>query len=142
MSKITSRGESLSCYCEAYLNNSNVTLSSKLLVLLDTFVINRGGFSITDNGIKVPKDGVVSVSASAMLSPYTGYAGLTINVNSTPKADYYQSPGSKTYGCLELANRLVTVKAGDIIYLYAQSSVTTDIVVNNSRTRLTIQYLD
>lgn len=142
MSKITSRGKSLSYYCEAYQKNSTVTLSAKTSALLDTFSINHGGFTISNYGIKVPKDGVISVSASAMLSPYTGYAGLTIRVNSADKADYFQSPANKTYGCLELSNRLINVTAGDVIYLYIQSSETTDVVINNSRTRLTIQYLD
>lgn len=132
----------LNPFCEAYQANNSVTGStSRPVIKLDTFVINEKGFELSDYGIKMPKAGIVSISASLMISPFNGYCGMWIYKNNTAPIHQYYSPGKVTYGVIEMSNRLLEVTKGDVLYLKFASDNGSDIAEKNTRTRMTIQYL-
>lgn len=132
----------LNPFCEAYqANNSTTGSTSRLVVKLDTFVINEKGFELSDYGIKMPKAGIVSISASLMISPFNGYCGMWIYKNNTAPIHQYYSPGKLTYGVIEMSNRLLEVSKDDVLYLKFASDNGSDIAEKNTRTRMTIQYL-
>lgn len=129
-------------FCEALMDGVNVTMqNTRDLIQLNKFVTKNGNFEITNYGVKVPNSGVISVSASVMLSPWTGYSGIVIYKNSTYMLDTYRPAGAQKYGVIEMSERLLSVKAGDIIYLYVGAS-SGDVIQGSTRTRMTLKYLD
>lgn len=118
------------------------TASSATKLPLTEFIQNNDSFQISDGGIKCPYTGTISVTASAMVSPRTGYTGLLIRKGSSLAADAYFPTGTQTYGFEETANRVFQVNQNDIIYLYGSSDRVNDVYqMNNSRSRVTIMYV-
>lgn len=130
-------------YIEAS-SSTDITLSAastSYKIPLTNLILKTDKFELYNGGIKCKKNGVISVSASAMISPRNGYVGLIIFKNNVYSADTYEPSGNQSYGVITLSNRLFSVEENDVIYFYAQSSTANDVVKNNVRTRVTLIYM-
>ncbi len=126
--------------CMAALTSNKTVQSGDIKLPLVQQVLTGDDLSVTSNGIKCMKDGVIKASAFLTLEfanmsvPY-----VTIKKNTTNIAK------AKLEECdpyIALNDILVNVSAGDIIYLYVESMQDRIIAqYANNGTRLTVEYL-
>lgn len=98
------------------LGNSVITK-----VTLDkSTVCTDDNFTFSNGGIKCPYDGVVLVTASIYIDKFatSGNAGLQVWLNDTEVATSYGY-----YNTVSGASKIMSVKAGDVLYLNARAGV-------------------
>lgn len=128
-------------YCR-YGTSSDVTIATantEYIIPLNREQYNNG-FSVSNNKIVCPYSGVVSISASAFLSPFNGYAGIKVKINGVVIYDTYIGHGSTTYGSIVAPTYTIPVTQGDTIEFACQSSSANDKIINNMRTGVNVFY--
>lgn len=124
------------------LSASTITsLTLNTWVAKSTAVIGDTDFSFSGGGIKCPKAGNILISGSVYFNSNSGVRGVYIMKGSTEVlATYGNSAGLN--GGVTSGTAIITVAAGDIIYLKARNNTATTCVPNNASTCLNIGYID
>lgn len=138
------RGAKIACVT-AVKNDEDITLTEKEVLFdikMNKIKYNNSKFQLSeDGGIVCPYDGTILVTASAHFTR-NGYCGLFLYANKKYIYFHGEPAGNPNYGTIEMSNKPITVKSGDIIYLKTRTTVANDKVIADDRTRLTVMYID
>lgn len=136
--------EKLGCVASARGSASSLSLSAGAVtkVALDTWITRTDTqFTFSDGGIKCPYDGVVMISGSAYvpLGSDSVTGGCYIKKGTTEISSQYITG---IIGGVAAAPIIISVSAGDIIYLCARRSNAGTCAPSNNATHLDIMYID
>lgn len=140
-SQITHPGMTVYCTTAQNLATSatKVTLSG-----LGINIKASGLLSQYDGGIKCNADGYILVTGTAYATELTTGNMLCANIykGTTALGQTAEATGSRTYTACQTVTRLISVSAGDVIYLYAHNpNSATGSLSANARNQLTVMYV-
>lgn len=119
----------------------SLTAGTITQLTLSSFVARTDtSFSFSDGGVKCPYAGTVMVSGNVYFDSTSGGRGVYIKKGDDEIVSTY-AHGVSAVGCSTSGVAIISVAAGDIIYLCARSTVATTCRPNNNGTYLNIAYI-